>query len=55
MARGLVRPLDPKATSVMLTGVMESLQYLQAGGAKLTPREMRDAVSTLILSGIRCG
>jgi len=55
IARGLVRPLDPKATSVMLTGVMESLQYLQAAGVKLTPREMRDAVSTLILSGIRSG
>jgi AcrR family transcriptional regulator len=55
MVRGLVRSLDPKATSVMLTGVMESLQYLQAAGAKLTPREMRNAVSALILSGIRSG
>jgi AcrR family transcriptional regulator len=55
MAHGLVRALDPKATSVMLTGVMESLQYLQATGLKFTPREMRNAVSTLILSGIRSG
>lgn len=55
MARGLIRPLDTKATSVMLVGVMESLQYLQAAGIKLNAAQLRDAVSTLILSGIRSG
>jgi len=55
IAQGLIRSLDPKATSVMLIGVMESLQYLQATGVQLTPGELRDGVSTLILSGIRSG
>ena len=55
MARGLIRPLDPAATSVLLIGVMESLQYLPALGVTLTAAELRDAVSTLILSGIQSG
>jgi AcrR family transcriptional regulator len=55
MSQGLIRPLDPKATSVMLIGVMESLQYLRAAGARLTPHDLPDAVSALILSGLRAG
>jgi hypothetical protein len=55
MARGLIRSLDPKATSVMLIGVMESLQYLRAAGVKSSGAQLRDAVSALILSGIGSG
>ena len=53
MARGLIRPLDAKATSMMLVGLMESLQYLQAVGVELNAAQVRDAVSRLILSGIQ--
>ena len=53
MARGLIRPLDPKATSMMLVGIMESLQYLQAVGVKLSAAQLREAVSKLLLSGIQ--
>ncbi len=53
MAAGLIRPLDPKATSVMLIGVMEGIQYLQVAGVKLTGAELPEAMSTLILAGLR--
>ena len=55
MAHGEIRPLDPVATSVMLIGVMESLQYLRGTGTKLMPAQMRDAVASSILFGIGSG
>ena len=55
MAHGEIRPLDPVATSVMLIGVMESLQYLRGTGTKLMPAQVRDAVASSILFGIGSG
>ena len=55
IAQGLIRPLDPRATSVMLIGVTEGLQYLQAAGAMPTQDDLPEAVSTLILSGLLAG
>ena len=37
----------------MLIGIMESLQYLPAAAAELTPEELPAAVSALILSGLQ--
>lgn len=55
VAQDLIRPLDARTTSIMLIGVMESLQYLQATGSALTPAALREAVSSLLLAGIRAG
>ena len=52
LARGLVRPLDPAVTSVMLVGIIESLQYLQAIDVAPSAAARRDAVAALIVSGI---
>jgi len=53
IASGLIRPLDARATSVMLVGVMESLQYFDAIGTRQSAVQFRDAVSTLVTAGIR--
>lgn len=55
IAQGRIRPLNSKLASVMLIGVMEGLQYLQASATTLPPDELAAAVSGLILSGIRDG
>jgi len=53
MSCGVIRPLDARATSIMLVGVIESLQYFAAMDANLTAAQLRDAVATLLTAGIR--